>query len=173
MEATFLSQVVRRCNLTKLLTRINVSCMTTRQTFVTAKQEKASKVPQHPVNDSINEQVLPPKTQVDLQLVQLLEKLSLVDFANKEGLARLEAAISMADQLCVVNTEGVEPMITVLENRSLHLADDEVLSDNLSEELLACAKETLEDYFIVPPGNITYSEEKGYYHELDRGKEET
>ncbi|MPC49169.1 Glutamyl-tRNA(Gln) amidotransferase subunit C, mitochondrial [Portunus trituberculatus] len=59
----------------------------------------------------------PPKPQVDIRLVQLLEKLSLVNFANKEGIERLEAAIGMADQLIQVDTTGVEPLITVLEDR--------------------------------------------------------
>lgn len=171
MEVACLRQGLLRYTWRKLSARINFSNVTSQPAFVTAKQER-SKVPQHPVSPSINEEDLPPKTEVDLQLVQRLEKLSLVDFVNKEGLTRLEAAISMADQLCVVNTEGVEPMITVLEDRSLPLAEDEVHSGDLSEELLACAQETLEDYFVVPPGNITYSEEKGYYRELDQGEED-
>lgn len=50
--------------------------------------------------------------------------------------------------------------------RSLALAEDEVTIDDISEELLACSKKTLEDYFVVPPGNIPYLEEKGYYNEL-------
>ncbi|XP_053646027.1 glutamyl-tRNA(Gln) amidotransferase subunit C, mitochondrial isoform X2 [Cherax quadricarinatus] len=147
MEVACLRQGLLRYTWRKLSARINFSNVTSQPAFVTAKQER-SKVPQHPVSPSINED-LPPKTEVDLQLVQRLEKLSLVDFVNKEGLTRLEAAI-----------------------RSLPLAEDEVHSGDLSEELLACAQETLEDYFVVPPGNITYSEEKGYYRELDQGEED-
>ncbi|XP_071535471.1 glutamyl-tRNA(Gln) amidotransferase subunit C, mitochondrial [Panulirus ornatus] len=145
---------------------LRVNNITKKQNLATTSKDRKSKVPQHPVVTDISEKDLPPSTKVDLRLVQLLEKLSLVDFANKKGLARLEAAISMADELRVVNTEGVEPMLTVLEDRSLALAEDEVTTGNISEELLACSKRTLEDYFVVPPGNIPYSEEKGYYSEL-------
>ncbi|XP_069980362.1 glutamyl-tRNA(Gln) amidotransferase subunit C, mitochondrial isoform X1 [Penaeus vannamei] len=134
-------------------------------------QERVSKVPQHPVTTSIKEKELPPKTKVDLQLVQLLEKLSLVDFANKEGVARLEAAINLADKLSVVDTDGVEPMITVLEDRSLPLADDEVTTGDMSEELLGCAVKTLEDYFVVPPGNIDFAQDEEYYHKLGENEE--
>ncbi|KAG7168772.1 glutamyl-tRNA(Gln) amidotransferase subunit C, mitochondrial-like isoform X2 [Homarus americanus] len=168
-------QIVLRCSWRKLPPRISVSYTIPQQAFATAKKvaDKESKVPQHPVFPSINEEDLLPKTVVDLKLVQLLEKLSLVDFANMEGLVRLKAAISMADKLSVVNTEGVEPLVTVLENRSLTLAEDEVRSGDMSEELLACAKETIEDYFVVPPGNITYTEQKGYHHELENSDEDT
>ncbi|XP_037783847.1 glutamyl-tRNA(Gln) amidotransferase subunit C, mitochondrial-like [Penaeus monodon] len=134
-------------------------------------RERVSKVPQQPVTTSIKEKELPPKTNVDLKLVQLLEKLSLVDFANKEGVARLEAAIDLADKLSVVDTDGVEPMITVLEDRSLPLADDEVTTGDMSEELLGCAVKTLEDYFVVPPGNIDFAQDEEYYHKLGENKE--
>ena len=46
-----------------------------------------------------------------------LERLALVDFRTKEGLICLEKAIQFADQLHVVNTNGVEPMDSVLEER--------------------------------------------------------
>lgn len=54
---------------------------------------RESKVPQEPHVVPSPFPVVPPKPTVDLRLVQLLEKLSLVDFANKEGIERLEAAI--------------------------------------------------------------------------------
>ena len=46
-----------------------------------------------------------------------LERLALVDFRTKQGLACLEKAIRFADQLHVVDTSGVEPMDSVLEDR--------------------------------------------------------
>ncbi|XP_063850242.1 glutamyl-tRNA(Gln) amidotransferase subunit C, mitochondrial-like isoform X2 [Scylla paramamosain] len=131
-----------------------------------------SKVPQEPHVVPTPPPKAPPKPQVDLRLVQLLEKLSLVDFANKEGIERLEAAIGMADQLIQVDTAGVEPLITVLEDRSLPLAEDEVLHGSQKEELLACAHTTLDDYFVVPPGNITYEEERSYHASLKQQHQE-
>ncbi|KAG0723392.1 Glutamyl-tRNA(Gln) amidotransferase subunit C, mitochondrial [Chionoecetes opilio] len=98
----------------------------------------------------------------------------LVDFANEQGIERCRR-LSLADQLSQVDTEGVEPLITVLEDRFLPLAEDEVLSGNQKEELLACAHTTLDDYFVVPPGNITYEEQRGYHATLTphhEGREE-
>lgn len=107
---------------------------------------------------------------VTLALVQQLEKLSLVDVANKEGLRSLNYTISMADRLHGVNTEGVTPLVTLLEDRNLALADDvpEEVEDvaERKERLLACASDTLEDFFVVPPGNIDYIPDEDYYKGL-------
>lgn len=46
-----------------------------------------------------------------------LERLALVDFRTKQGLACLEKAIRFADQLQAVDTSGVEPMDSILEDR--------------------------------------------------------
>lgn len=46
-----------------------------------------------------------------------LERLALVDFRTKQGLECLQKAIRFADQLHVVDTSGVEPMDSVLEDR--------------------------------------------------------
>lgn len=55
--------------------------------------------------------------QIPADLVDKLERLALVDFRTKQGLACLEKAIIFADQLHVVDTSGVEPMDSVLEDR--------------------------------------------------------
>lgn len=55
--------------------------------------------------------------QIPADLVDKLERLALVDFRTKQGLACLEEAIRFADQLHVVETSGVEPMDSVLEDR--------------------------------------------------------
>lgn len=56
-------------------------------------------------------------TRVSPDLVDKLERLALVDFGSKEGVDCLEKAIRFADQLHVINTEGVDPMDSVLEDR--------------------------------------------------------
>lgn len=56
-------------------------------------------------------------TQIPADLVDKLERLALVDFRTKQGLDCLEKAIRFADQLHVVDTTGVEPMDSVLEDR--------------------------------------------------------
>lgn len=56
-------------------------------------------------------------TRVSPDLVDKLERLALVDFGSKEGVDCLEKAIRFADQLHVINTDGVDPMDSVLEDR--------------------------------------------------------
>uniref|UniRef100_A0A8C4TZQ2 Uncharacterized protein n=1 Tax=Falco tinnunculus TaxID=100819 RepID=A0A8C4TZQ2_FALTI len=57
------------------------------------------------------------KQGVMLEVLDHLEHLALVDFRDSEGVERLQKAIQFADQLQEVNTDGVEPMDTVLEDR--------------------------------------------------------
>ena len=50
----------------------------------------------------------------------------MVDFSNIEGIRRLEDAIDFADPIRLVDTEGVEPMYSVLEDKveALRLRED-------------------------------------------------
>uniref|UniRef100_A0A3P9QF94 Glutamyl-tRNA(Gln) amidotransferase subunit C, mitochondrial n=1 Tax=Poecilia reticulata TaxID=8081 RepID=A0A3P9QF94_POERE len=93
-------------------------------------------------------------TRIPADLVDKLERLALVDFRTKQGLECLEKAIRFADQLHVVDTSGVEPMDSVLEDRALYLRDDTVTEGDCAEELLKLARNTVEEYFVAPPGNI-------------------
>ncbi|XP_037115680.1 glutamyl-tRNA(Gln) amidotransferase subunit C, mitochondrial [Syngnathus acus] len=113
-----------------------------------------SKVPEAATWETIPEDQLPPPTQVAEDLVDKLERLALVDFRTKEGLACLEKAIRFADELHVVDTSGVEPMDSVLEDRALYLREDAVIEGNHAEELLQLSKNTVEEYYVAPPGNI-------------------
>ncbi|XP_074495858.1 glutamyl-tRNA(Gln) amidotransferase subunit C, mitochondrial-like [Sebastes fasciatus] len=91
---------------------------------------------------------------IPADLVDKLERLALVDFRTKEGLACLEKEIRFVDQLHVVDTSGFEPMDSVLEDRSLNLRDDAVMEGDCAEELLQLSKNTVEEYYVAPPGNI-------------------
>lgn len=55
--------------------------------------------------------------QLDEKLLEHLERLSLVNFSNKEAVDRLSKAIAFASEMKVVNTDSVEPMDSVLEDR--------------------------------------------------------
>ncbi|NXJ78800.1 GATC amidotransferase, partial [Trogon melanurus] len=92
--------------------------------------------------------------QVTVEVLDHLEHLALVDFRDWEGVERLQKAIQFADQLHEVNTDGVEPMDSVLEDRCLYLREDDVTEGNCTKELLKNAKEKVEEYFVAPPGNI-------------------
>ncbi|XP_064378343.1 glutamyl-tRNA(Gln) amidotransferase subunit C, mitochondrial [Dromaius novaehollandiae] len=96
----------------------------------------------------------PPQEQVTVDVLDHLEHLALVDFRNAEGVERLRKAVQFADQLHEVNTEGIEPMDSVLEDRCLYLRDDDVTEGNCTEELLKNARGKIEEYFVAPPGNI-------------------
>ncbi|XP_061585977.1 glutamyl-tRNA(Gln) amidotransferase subunit C, mitochondrial [Cololabis saira] len=112
------------------------------------------KVPQVPTWSPASEDQLPEAAHIPADLVDKLERLALVDFRTKQGLACLEKAIRFADQLHVIDTSGVEPMDSVLEDRALYLRDDKVTEGDCAEELLQLSKQTVEEYFVAPPGNI-------------------
>ncbi|XP_073169272.1 glutamyl-tRNA(Gln) amidotransferase subunit C, mitochondrial isoform X3 [Lepidochelys kempii] len=71
---------------------------------------------QNPTWQHVEQRPLPQK-KVTVEVLDHLERLALVDFRDWEGVQRLEKAIQFADQLHAVNTEGVEPMDSVLEDR--------------------------------------------------------
>ncbi|XP_039581896.1 glutamyl-tRNA(Gln) amidotransferase subunit C, mitochondrial isoform X2 [Passer montanus] len=96
----------------------------------------------------------PAPPPVSVEVLGRLEQLALVDFRDAEGVQRLRKAIEFADQLHEVNTEGVEPMDSVLEDRCLYLREDDVTEGNCTKELLENAREKVEEYFVAPPGNI-------------------
>ncbi|NXY49509.1 GATC amidotransferase, partial [Ceuthmochares aereus] len=92
--------------------------------------------------------------EVTAEVLAHLERLALVDFRDAEGVERLQKAIQFADHLREVNTDGVEPMDSVLEDRCLYLREDDVTEGNCTKELLKNAREKVEEYFVAPPGNI-------------------
>ncbi|KAM8797531.1 glutamyl-tRNA(Gln) amidotransferase subunit C, mitochondrial [Eudromia elegans] len=96
----------------------------------------------------------PPQEQVPAAVLEHLERLALVDFRDAEGVRRLREAVRFAERLHDVDTEGVEPMDSVLEDRCLYLREDDVTEGNCTKELLKNAREKIEEYFVAPPGNI-------------------
>ncbi|XP_045699344.1 glutamyl-tRNA(Gln) amidotransferase subunit C, mitochondrial [Phyllostomus hastatus] len=92
--------------------------------------------------------------RITAEVIEHLERLALVDFGSQEAVARLETAIAFADRLREVDTDGVEPMESVLEDRCLYLRSDNVVEGNCAEELLQNSRRVVEDYFVAPPGNI-------------------
>uniref|UniRef100_A0A8C6V4M1 Glutamyl-tRNA(Gln) amidotransferase subunit C, mitochondrial n=1 Tax=Neogobius melanostomus TaxID=47308 RepID=A0A8C6V4M1_9GOBI len=122
--------------------------------FCSRGNNSFTKVPQTPTWEPVLEKQLPPPTTVLPDLVDKLERLALVDFRTKQGLDCLEKAIRFADQLHVVDTSGVEPMVSVLEDRALYLRRDVVTEGECADKLLELSQNTLEEYFVAPPGNI-------------------
>jgi len=60
------------------------------------------------------------ETYISNELINHLERLSLVEFGNKQGIERLATAVQFADTLLQVDTSDVEPMTSVLEDRLAH-----------------------------------------------------
>ncbi len=54
---------------------------------------------------------------IDDETIDHLERLSLVNFSNQAARERLTRAIHFANQLQLVDTTGVQPMASVLEDR--------------------------------------------------------
>lgn len=92
--------------------------------------------------------------EIDIKTIEHLERLSLVDFANQEGIRRLEEAIKFANQIHSVDTNNVLPLINVLEGEFCPVREDTVTEGNIRDKILANASVTEEEYFYAPPGNI-------------------
>jgi len=114
----------------------------------------SSKVPASPTWTIVDESTLPQVTHISKTMINHLERLALVEFGNEEGIERLTKAIRFADQMMLVDTTGVEPMTSVLEDRATYLRQDEVKTDDCRKDLLKLAKKTVEEYYVSPPGNI-------------------
>lgn len=72
---------------------------------------------------------------------------------SDEELARLvpelNAIIGWVEQLAEVNTDGVEPLTAVIEQK-LRLRDDAVTDGNVRDQVLANAPEAQHGFFAVP-----------------------
>lgn len=73
---------------------------------------------------------------------------------SREAIKTLEEAVAFASQILDIDTEGVEPMYTVLENEKQKLREDIPFTHNTQEAILANAAVTEENYFVAPPNNI-------------------
>uniref|UniRef100_A0A8C2TMX1 Glutamyl-tRNA(Gln) amidotransferase subunit C, mitochondrial n=1 Tax=Coturnix japonica TaxID=93934 RepID=A0A8C2TMX1_COTJA len=94
---------------------------------------------------------------VTMEVLDHLERLALVDFRDADGVERLRDAVRFAERLREVDTEGVQPMDSVLEDRCLYLREDDVTEGNCTAQLLKNATEKVEEYFVAPPGTIMWA----------------
>ncbi|XP_052861643.1 glutamyl-tRNA(Gln) amidotransferase subunit C, mitochondrial [Anopheles cruzii] len=91
---------------------------------------------------------------VNRETVQLLQRLSLVDLDTEDALRTLHDSITFASRILHINTDGVKPLVSVLEKEQLNLRADIVDDGNQQEHVLRNASITEEEYFMAPPGNI-------------------
>ena len=89
---------------------------------------------------------------VSPEQVRHIAKLARIAMSDDE-LARLvpelNAIIGWVEQLGEVNTDGVEPLTAVIEQK-LRLRDDAVTDGNIREDVLANAPEAQHGFFAVP-----------------------
>lgn len=120
-----------------------------------SSDSRSSKVPDAPTWREYTDSDLPQPSTVTTAAAELLERLSLVDLDTQVAVNRINSAIRFADNLLIVNTDGVEPMDSPLSGRSLYLREDEVTEQNCRDELMGNAVKVAEQwYFVAPPGNI-------------------
>ena len=107
-------------------------------------------------SESDSKQVIDPAT------IEHLERISLVDFANVAGIKRLEEAVKLAEVVRRVDTTGVEPLYSILEEESLRLREDVAEPPNNRNDLMKLATCSEEDYFVSPQGNVPLSYQNKY-----------
>lgn len=90
----------------------------------------------------------------------------MVDFANVRGIERLEEAIDLAQSIVDVDTNGVAPLYSILEEETLYLRPDIPEPPNNRKDLLKMASVTEEDYYVAPQGNVPLSTQKNYERKL-------
>ena len=100
--------------------------------------------------------------EVATAMVKHLERLSLVDFADLKGVARLGEAVKLAGAVVDVDTTGVEPLYSTLELETLPVRQDLGLPPKNRSQLMSNAVLTEEEYFVAPPGNVPLSLTKSY-----------
>ncbi|MDA9062619.1 Asp-tRNA(Asn)/Glu-tRNA(Gln) amidotransferase subunit GatC [Candidatus Pelagibacter sp.] len=89
---------------------------------------------------------------IDLKTIKHISKLSRisVDDAKADKLAGdLNSIFDFIEKLNELNTDNVEPLISVAET-TLKLRTDEVKSKNIRDQILKNSPEENEDFFVVP-----------------------
>jgi aspartyl-tRNA(Asn)/glutamyl-tRNA(Gln) amidotransferase subunit C len=93
-----------------------------------------------------------PFMSVSNDQVRHIAKLARIAMSDEE-LARLvpelNAIIGWVEQLAEVNTDGVEPLTAVIEQK-LRLRDDAVTDGNIRDDVLANAPQAQHGFFAVP-----------------------
>jgi len=91
--------------------------------------------------------------QVDDALLSRLEKLSFLkvsDDKRQEMISQLSDIVSFVDNLSDLNTDGIDDNFA-MSDVSTRLRDDSVNSSPaISQEILANAPKSVDDFFIVP-----------------------
>lgn len=133
--------------------------------LISLTRRYSSKVPDKPTWIPIDNSKLPEVPELTTDVIDHLERVSLVEFNNQAGVDRLKVVIESANKLLVVNTEGVEPLDSVLEKRPLYLREDKITDGKRHKEITGNATQTFERFFVAPQGNVPMKKKQRDYKE--------
>lgn len=89
---------------------------------------------------------------IDTGTVEKIARLARIRVTEEEKVKfakELNGIMQWIEQLQDVDTEGVEPMTSVVD-MSLHMRTDEITDGGIQEKILANAPEAAEGFFVVP-----------------------
>jgi len=101
-----------------------------------------------------------PKVEDLRKMVPALEKLSLL-YADDKTIRRYTDTVMAAQLMRSVDTTGVEPMYSLLENKAMKTREDVVEMCDKNDVLKPSSK-TVEGYFVTPPGNLPFDSNDGH-----------
>jgi aspartyl-tRNA(Asn)/glutamyl-tRNA(Gln) amidotransferase subunit C len=88
-------------------------------------------------------------TNEQVRHIARLARIAMSDDELERLVPELNNILGWVEQLGEVNTDGVEPLATVID-QELRLRDDVVNDGNIREEILANAPEAQHGFFAVP-----------------------
>lgn len=89
---------------------------------------------------------------IDTGTVEKIARLARIRVTEEEKVkfaSELNGIMQWIEQLQDVDTEGVEPMTSVVD-MTLHMREDEITDGGIQEKVLANAPESAEGFFVVP-----------------------
>jgi aspartyl-tRNA(Asn)/glutamyl-tRNA(Gln) amidotransferase subunit C len=90
-----------------------------------------------------------PVSTEQVRHIAKLARIAISDDEIERLAPELNNILGWVEQLGEVNTEGVEPLATVIDQK-LRLRDDVVTEGNIRDEILANAPEAQHGFFAVP-----------------------
>lgn len=90
---------------------------------------------------------------IDKEMIKrlgILSRLRIPDENMDEMVGEIQKIIGWVDQLKDVNTNGVAPMNSVVEDMMLPEREDVVTDGGIRDEILANAPDKLDEFFLVP-----------------------
>ncbi len=90
---------------------------------------------------------------IDKEMIKrlgILSRLRIPDENMDEMVGEIQKIIGWVDQLKDVDTDGVAPMNSVVEDMMLPEREDVVTDGDIRDEILANAPDKLDEFFLVP-----------------------